>query len=197
MFALPASAAQPLLQGRQRWIDRTQGGKVGPIADPIEPGEHRGLFLAPGAAELGHRHLDVLHGSSDHTAEALGGLRHGQFVTRQLDGTSHPPLSFSEGERGEGANVVDGHHLQRRGGHQRFGERAAHDGVAVGEEVLHEEHRPQDRVREPNCTDVFFDLVPALEMRNTSLTVGAADRAVDHVLDAGGLGRVGEGDALP
>jgi hypothetical protein len=43
---------------------------------------------------------------------------------------------------------------------------------------------------------VLLDPAFGLEMRYAGFTVGAAGRGVDEVLDAGGLGRVGEYDAL-
>ena len=53
-------------------------------------------------------------------------------------------------------------------------------------------NRAQDRRRQSHGTNVLLDLPFALEVCDAGVAFGAANRAVDEVLHAGGLGRIRE-----
>ncbi|GAA2610119.1 hypothetical protein GCM10010424_73270 [Streptomyces lienomycini] len=88
------------------------------------------------------------------------------------------------------ADVVGGDELHRPLGLHR----QLHHALALGpgevEQVVHEEHRPQDGGGNAERQDVLLDLGLGLEVVDAGAALGAVDRAVDEVRDAVLLGDV-------
>jgi hypothetical protein len=97
--------------------------------------------------------------------------------------------------RGDRTDVLDGDHLERNAGRQRY----SYDQPAVLHgrcqelcEVVHEEHRSYESGGKTSRDEVFRDIAFAVEMGNPGVALRPADRAVDHVRNAGCRRRVGD-----
>src|SRR5215210_1015487 len=197
LSVLPAVGAEVLLEGDERWMFLSQGGDVGLVAMIVEPPVHNGVLLAHLPLELLPGHLEVIDLASDHPRKRVGYLGHGHLIPREVYLASDPAVRVLEGHGGEDADVVGIDHLEGLVGVQRLREHTAEDRLPHVLPVLHEEDRPQYRVRYAAAAHVLLNLPLALEVRNSSLPVRASYRAVDVVVYASPLRSVSEHHTLP
>src|SRR5207253_9333554 len=107
-------------------------------------------------------------------------------VRRDVDSLAEETLTTFDDEGGELRDVFDRDLLQttRRGHCYRDRPLCDAGRHPLGEKVLHEEDRRDDRERYAGFANLLLDLELAVEMRNACRPVGAGHRRVDEVLDA-------------
>ena len=127
----------------------------------------------------------VLHRPSQTRREDRGSLHHRELVASDLDRLAEPLAGLAKRERCDAADVIDGDHLQPRLGLDALQQPTLLDAGCLPAEVVHEEHRPQDRRGNVERGDPLFDLVLALEVREPGRLVGARNARVHEVVDAG------------
>src|SRR6266436_78379 len=164
-------------------------------ADPLEPLVHLGAVLTHALADDGQRNLEIGKPATGDTREDGEDVVARELVAPEVEALAREAPWVLEEANGDGPDVRDGDLRERSRRRERRGVNALRELLLAEIEVLHEIHGRQDRGAYADLRDVPFDLVLAVEVRNTRLSIGGADRGEDEMY-ACGLGRVRRGDAL-
>jgi hypothetical protein len=156
---------------------------------------HLGAVLTHALADDVQWDLEIGERATGDTREDRDDVVARELVAPEVEALACEAAWFLEEANGDGPDVRDGdlRELSRR--RERRGVDALRELLFAEMEVLHEIDGRQDRGACADLSDVLFDLVLAVEMRDACLSIGGADRGEDEMY-ACGLGRVRCGHAL-
>lgn len=180
----------PTLQAHRIRVVRTQRGNIRVISGFFEPAKHLRRFRTRLPLKLLERNLCVGR------TERLRRLIDKQLVARDIHRLPLPLAGMLQGQCHPTGNVVHRDLLQNRFLLQRQPQHAVSHPRAHAQPVLHEKHRPQDRVMHSGRAQVFLDPELALEMRDARLPVRAADRTVNEMVHFRSVRRVDHPDPV-
>jgi hypothetical protein len=164
----------------------------------IEPVEHLVEFLSEDDADDRKRQSPEFYRLTEHATEDLRRFAIGQLAAGNLERLSDEIPWTLKGERGERSDVIGGDRLKWLLGTNRVHQLAPQnpDLDLIDVVVFHEGRGPQNCRRETQPPNVLLNLPLALPMVDPGIALGAADRAVDEVRDAGLFRCVGQVLAL-
>src|SRR5882724_5058293 len=164
-------------------------------ADTLEPLVHLGAVLTHALADDVRRNLEIGKRATGDAREDSDDVVAREFVAPEVEAFAREAPWVLEEANGDGPDVRHCDLRERSRRREWRGVNALRELLLAEIEVLHEIHGRQDRGAYADLRDVPFDLVLAVEVRNTRLSIGGADRGEDGMY-ACGLGRVRRGDAL-
>src|SRR5215207_3733034 len=193
---LPAVAAEVPLEGSKLRVLPPQGIYIRLVTHVVEPPVHDGILFTHLLLKLVPGHLVVVDLPPYNATEGLSYLGHSLFVSGNVYLSPDPRVRILKGYGGEGSNVLDGHMLERLVRVQRLSQGTPEDLLTHHLPVLHEEDRTEDRVRKIERAQMLLDFPLAVEVRDPSLSMSAADRAIDTMLHTGLYDRISNRLAL-
>src|SRR6266481_1579887 len=193
LLASPDAEAVPVDFG----IERSKTDDVRVVSNAVEPLEHARLIFVE-LTKCVDRKRRVLDVPARHLTDCRGRRRERQLVRRDVDSLTEETLSALDYKRGELRDIRKRDLLQTTRRRQCQRDRPCCDAGRhpLGEKVLHEEDRRDDRERHSGPSYLFLDLELAVEMRNPCRSIGASHRRVDEMLDTHLRRRANDVDAL-
>ena len=164
-------------------------------ADAIEPLVHLGAVLSHALADDVQWDVEIGEGAPGDSREDRDDVVARELVASEVEALACEAAWLLEDANGDGPDVGDGELREFSRRWERHRVDALRELLLSEIEVLHEEGGREDRGAYAELSDVLFDLVLAVEVRNTGLSIRVGDRGEDEMY-ASGLGRVCGGDAL-